>query len=160
MFKVLLPGSFDPPTWGHIRLIRRAARICDVLLVGIGENEQKGKSILTLEEKVEGLKKEFEDLPNIEIVGYFGLTTDFAKENGVKFLVRGLRTQIDMEYEKQIAHANLQISGIETLFMIAEGDTAATSSTLIRELAANRAPLKDFVPKYFEKLLYDRIPKR
>ncbi len=160
MFKALLPGSFDPPTWGHIHLIRRVAKVCDMLLVGIGKNEQKVKSVLTLEEKMEGLKKELEDLRNIEIVGFSGLTTDFAKKNGVKFLVRGLRTPVDMEYEKQIAHANLQISGMETLFMMAEGDKVATSSSLIRELAANRAPLKEFVPEYFEKLLYDRIPKR
>jgi pantetheine-phosphate adenylyltransferase len=160
MFKALFPGSFDPPTWGHIQLIQRASKLFDHLIVGIGENLKKGKSVLTIQEKIEGLKKEIGDLSNVEIMSFSGLVINFAKENGVKLLLRGLRSAGDMEFEMQMARANNKLTGIETLFLMAGGDTSAISSSLIRELAAKGAPLKEFIPSYFEGLLHNRIQKR
>ncbi len=159
MFKALYPGSFDPPTWGHIRLIRRAAKLFDVLIVGIGENLKKGKSLCTTQEKIEGLSKETSDLPNVEISSFSGLAIDFAKKKDASCLLRGLRSAKDMDYEMEMAEANYKLTGIETLFLIAESDTSGISATLIRELAANGAPLGEFIPSYFESLLQNRIKK-
>ena len=159
MFKALYPGSFDPPTWGHIHLMRRAAKLFEVLIVGIGENLKKGKSLCTTQEKIEGLSKETSDLPNIEIVSFSGLVTDFAKKKGASILLKGLRSAKDLEHEIEMSQANYKLTGIETLFLIAESDTSGISSSLIRELAANGAPLNDFIPSYFESILHSRIKK-
>jgi len=160
MFKALYPGSFDPPTWGHIRLIQRAAKLFDALVIGIGENFKKGEGLLTTQEKIDGLKKEIGDLPNVEIMKLPGLTVDFAKEIGANLLLRGLRSSGDLEFEMQMARANYKLKGVETLFMASEEETSTISSSLIRELAANRAPLGDFIPSYFESLLHNKIQKR
>lgn len=157
MKKALYPGSFDPSTWGHIHLIRRAAKICEKLFVGIGKNLKKGNGLFTTQEKIEGLETEISDLPNVEIIEIPGLVTEFARENQIDILLRGIRFPSDMEYEMQMARANYKLTGIETLFLLAEGETAAISSTLIRELASNGAPLDDFIPRFFADLLYKRM---
>lgn len=159
MNKALYPGSFDPPTWGHVHLIRRAAKICEKLYVGIGKNLKKGEGLLTTQEKIEGLKTVISDLHNVEIVVISGLVTDFAREKQIEVLLKGLRFPSDMEYEMQMARANYKLTGIETLFLLAEGETAAISSTLIRELASNQAPLDAFIPQFFEDLLHKRMKK-
>ncbi|NGX47062.1 MAG: Phosphopantetheine adenylyltransferase [Chlamydiae bacterium] len=159
MFKAIYSGSFDPPTWGHIRLIRRAAKLFDVLIVGIGENLKKGKGFFTIQEKIDGFQKEIGDLPNVEIMSFSGLVTNFAKENGIDLLVRGLRFVGDMEYEMQMARANYKLTGIETFFLMADEDTSTISSSLIRELAANGAPLGDYIPSHFETLLHNKTQK-
>ncbi|MBS0628630.1 MAG: pantetheine-phosphate adenylyltransferase [Verrucomicrobia bacterium] len=158
MFKLLFPGTFDPPTLGHIMLIKRGAALCDHLVVGIGKNLSKTKAILTVEERIEALKHETSSLKNVEIVSFSGLAVNFAKQIGVNALLRGFRTSSDVDFELQMARANKKLSGIETLFLMAE-DEAHISSTLIRELAANGASLKDFVPEYIESTLQHRIQK-
>lgn len=157
MKKVLLPGTYDPTTWGHIRLIRRAAKLWDAVVVGIGENLKKGKGLFTTQEKIEGLNTEINDLENVEIAVIPGLVTDFARENHIEVLVRGLRFPSEMEYEMQMARANNKLTKIETLFLLAEEETVGISSTLIRELASKKAPLAAFIPPYFEDLIYKRM---
>jgi len=158
MAKAFYPGSFNPPTWGHMYLIRRAAKLFDSVVVGIGENSAK-KSLLTTEEIVEGLQNELKDVANVEITSFSGLAVAFAKKHKVDFFIRGLRSASDMEFEKQMAYANYKLSGIETFFMLAGEETQHISSSLIRELAMNHAPLKDFIPSYFENLLYKKQQK-
>ena len=156
MLKGLFPGAFDPPTKGHLELIRRAAALCDQLVVGIGENFSKAKSILTIEERIRVLEKETKDLEHVKVAAYKGLTVDFAKSLGAKVLVRGLRSEADMEYEKQMAIANRRM-GIETLFLIADPSVAAISSSLIRELAAGGASLQEYIPAELESKLHTRL---
>ena len=156
MFKGLYPGTFDPPTLGHIEIIQRAAALCDALIVGIGVNIDKENFILTLEERIEALKKETASLSNVEILSFSGLVTKFAKSQGVSTLIRGLRTESDMEYEMQMANANRKIGNIETLFLMASGSSSQISSSLIRELASHGAPLKDYIPSHVEKVLHRR----
>ncbi len=158
MFKVLYPGTFDPPTLGHIALIKRGAVLCDHLIVGIGENINK-KPILTIEERAEALKKETSALSNVEVVSFSGLASDFAKQVNATALIRGLRSSHDIEYEMQMASANQKLNGIETLFLMAEDGAANISSTLIRELAAHGAPLEAFIPKHLESTLQQHIQK-
>lgn len=159
MFKALYPGTFDPPTFGHLTLIRRSAAICDHLIVGVGKNLSKNKSILTVDERIEALKKETASLKNVEIASFSGLVVNFAKQMGARVLIRGLRSSSDVAYEMQMALANRSLSGIETLFLMAEDGAAHISSTLIRELASHGAPLKDFIPEYLESTLQHRIQK-
>jgi len=153
MFKSLYPGTFDPPTLGHLMLIKRAAALCDHLVVGIGKNLNKSKSLLTEEERILALKEETKSLKNVEIVSFSGLVTQFAKQIGATVLIKGLRSAADVEYELQMARANRKLSGIETLFLMAEDGASHISSTLIRELLSLGAPLKDFVPKSVENTL-------
>ncbi|MDN3505599.1 MAG: pantetheine-phosphate adenylyltransferase [Simkaniaceae bacterium] len=159
MNRALYPGSFDPPTWGHIQIIRRAAKLFDELIVGIGDNFEKGKGLLTTQEKIDGLKEEIGDLQNVEILKVPGLTVDFAKEIGAHVLLRSLRSSGDLEFEMQMARANYKLKGMETLFMAGDDETSTISSSLIRELAANGAPLKEFIPSYFESLLHNKRDK-
>jgi pantetheine-phosphate adenylyltransferase len=153
MKKALFPGSFDPPTWGHIRLIERGSKLFDQIVVGVGANLAKGKGLLTSEERVEGLAQELKGLSNVEVLPFTGLTVDFAKEIGASVLLRGLRSPSDLEKELEMARANCTIQQIETLFLAGEEETANISSSLIRELAANGAPLEKFIPKQFIKMI-------
>jgi len=157
MQKALCPGRFDPPTLGHISLLSRASQLCDHLVVGIGENLVKGKSLLTTDEKVKALEKSTKQFPNIEITSFSGLVTDFAKKMGAQVLIRGLRSVKDLEYEREMALANFKLTGIETIFLLAEPGASHISSSLIRELAANGAPLSDFIPQDLETLMHSRI---
>ena len=155
--KALLPGTFDPPTLGHLDIIRRAAGICDVLYVGIAENSAKKRSFFSAEERQTLLKSITGDLPQVEVVLLTGLVVDFAKEHQIDFLVRGLRNFSDFEYESQMAFANHEIGGIETLFLIADEKYARLSSTLIREIAFNGHRLQDFIPAEIEKAVFERL---
>jgi pantetheine-phosphate adenylyltransferase len=157
MLKGFYPGTFDPPTFGHLEIISRAADFCEHLLVGVGKNWAK-EALLTVEERVEALKRETKTLKNVEILPFSGLAASFAKENGANVLIRGLRSGDDIEFEKQMATANKKISGLETLFLI--GTKGEISATLIRELASCGAPLGDFTPSHLEGILHKRIQER
>lgn len=159
MLKAILPGSFDPPTLGHLELISRAAALCDTLVVGIGKNFSKKQILLSIEERIQVLRKHTKNLSNIKIESFSGLTIDFAKKIGAKALVRGLRSSQDLEYEREMAEANRKLAKIETIFLIAESDTRGLSSRLIREIAQNRGPLSSFVPRGLEKVLWERMQK-
>lgn len=159
MFTVLYPGTFDPPTLGHLSLIKRGAALCDHLVVGIGENLSKANAILTVEERIEVLKQETASLKNVEVVSFSGLVTQFAKQVGARVLLRGLRGSSDVDAEMQMAQANRKLSGIETLFLMADAEVSHISSTLIREIASHGAPLGDFIPKSLESLLQQRMQK-
>lgn len=156
MFKALFPGSFDPPTLGHIEIIKRAAELFDEFIVGIGSNYAKSKSLLRSQEKMEILQEETKHLKGVQVMSFSGLVIDFAKSQGVKILVRALRSERDFEYEVQMARANRKLGkGLETLFLSSEDPHI--SSTLIRELASHRADLKSFVPKKVETFLHKHI---
>lgn len=159
MLKGLFPGTFDPPTLGHLQLIRRAAALLDHLIVAIGENPEKKDSILKTEEKIEILQKETKTLRNVEVVSYRGLTVALAKKEQATVLIRGLRSAGDLEAEKQMENANRKM-GIETLFLFAESEMATISSSLIRQLAAHGAPLQEYLPEGLEALLHTRLKER
>lgn len=160
MFKALLPGSFDPPTLGHLSLIARAAKLCNVLVIGIGKNEGKKNTLLTIEERMHILRKYTEHLSNIEIENFSGLTIEFARKVSAKVIIRGLRSSQDLEFEREMAEANRKLSGLETIFLIAGGETTQLSSSLIRELAKNKGSLSAFIPHELEKILWERMQTR
>ena len=157
MKKGVLPGTFDPPSLGHLDIIERAAKVCDKLYVAVAMNLEKGKGLFGAEEKKEMLKEITKHLGNIEIVTFNGLIVDFAKAQGVQFLVRGLRAFSDVEHEFRMALANRRLTGIETIFLMADAQYAHISSTLIRELALYQGRLRGFVPEVLENQIFQKI---
>ncbi|MBQ8889263.1 MAG: pantetheine-phosphate adenylyltransferase, partial [Bacteroidaceae bacterium] len=116
MKKAIYPGTFDPFTVGHHSIVKRALTFMDEVIVGIGINENK-QCLLSVEKRVEAIQKLYADEPRVKVLSYSGLTVDFAEEQGAKFIVRGIRTVKDFEYEEGIADINRKLSGIETIFL-------------------------------------------
>ena len=143
----ILPGTFDPPTLGHLDLIQRAAKACDHLIIAIATKPNK-KPLFTSEERKEMIHL---IAPKVEVIAFNGLIVDLAREKKAAFLIRGLRSFSDFDYEFQMALANRKLGSIETLFLPAEH--TEISSTLIREIAHFGGPLHDFVPPVIEAMI-------
>ncbi len=142
----IYPGTFDPFTVGHMSIVERGLKIFDRIIIAIGVNESK-KSYLPVATRMTHIAKVIEDIPNVEVISYQGLTVDVAKKYDAQFILRGVRTVGDFEYEKNLAYANCQISGIETVLLYTLPHLAFISSTLVRDLHRNGHDITDFVPK-------------
>ena len=145
MRTAIFPGTFDPFTIGHDALVRRALNIVDELYIAIGINTGK-QTMLTLDERMERITTLYKGEPRIHVVSYEGLTTDFAQSIGAKFIVRGVRSTIDFEYERNIADINRMLTGIDTLLLISEPEYAAISSSMVRELAHFGKDISKYLP--------------
>lgn len=157
MKRALFAGTFDPPTLGHLDVIQRAALLCDELWIGIASNPQKEKYLFSLEERKEMLKTITSSIPNIKIVHFAELVIEYAKKQGMSFLIRGLRTFSDYEYEFSMALINRKLSGIDTAFLMADPHHAHIRSSFLRELGAHGTHLQDFVPASIEKKVFARL---
>ena len=142
----IFPGTFDPFTLGHLSLVERGLELVDELIIAIGINLNK-KSFFSLEDRIEMISQLFLSNPRIKIKSYEGLTVDFAKESGAEFILRGVRSVNDFEYEKNIADVNRDISGIETFVLFTEPRYTHISSSIVRELLTYRKSIKEYVPK-------------
>jgi pantetheine-phosphate adenylyltransferase len=141
----MYPGTFDPITNGHNDLVRRAASIFDRLVVAIAANPNKAP-MFSLEQRVEMARSVLTDVHNVEVRGFVGLTVDFARQNGLTVIVRGLRAVSDFEFEFQLANMNRHISPeIETVFMTPQEQHTFISSTLVREIAVLGGNVSEFV---------------
>jgi pantetheine-phosphate adenylyltransferase len=146
MRKSIFPGSFDPPTLGHAEIVLRATALFDEVIVAIGTNSAKS-SFFTLDERLEMLRLIFAGHPNVVVTSYEGLTVDFAHETGAKFLLRGLRTGQDLDYERPIALINRHMDeSLETVFLITSGAHSHISSTLVREVIRYGRDASGLVP--------------
>lgn len=144
--KAVYPGSFDPVTFGHLDIIKRAASICDELVIGILNNSAKSP-MFTVEERVYMLKESTKDIPNVTVKAFDGMTIDFARNNGAKVIIRGLRVISDYESEMQIAQTNRSLDdSIETLFMATSIEHSFLSSTVAKEIAYYDAGVEKFLP--------------
>jgi pantetheine-phosphate adenylyltransferase len=141
----LFPGSFDPFTIGHLSLVERGLLLVDEIIIAIGANTDK-KTYFSLDERVKMISDLFKSNAKVKVRTYEGLTTTFAEEVGAKFILRGVRSTNDFEYEKTIANVNRKISGIETLVLFTEPEYSHISSTVVRELLIYKKSVKDFVP--------------
>lgn len=141
----LFPGSFDPFTRGHQAIVERALPMFDKLIIAIGINRAK-KGWMPIEERLERLNKLYANEQRVEIVVYETLTMDLAKQYGAKYILRGVRSVTDFEYERTIADANRRIAGLETIFLISDAETSHISSSLVRELAAFGRDVTDLLP--------------
>jgi pantetheine-phosphate adenylyltransferase len=139
------PGTFDPITNGHTDLVRRAASIFNRLVVAIAANPNKAP-MFPLDKRVELARAVLSDLPNVEVMGYSGLTVEFARRNDLAVVVRGLRAVSDFEFEFQLANMSRHLSReIETVFMTPQEQFTFISSTLVREIAVLGGDVTEFV---------------
>lgn len=147
MMKVaIFPGSFDPITLAHVDIVKRALPLFDKIIVGIGVNSTK-KGYLLPEKRKAILEKVFADYKQIEVQFYEGLTVDLCKKTGASFIIRGVRSVVDFEYEKAIAQINQNMMPeLETIVLFSKPDYAATSSTIVREILINGGDVSAFVP--------------
>ena len=145
MRTAIFPGTFDPFTIGHDALVRRALNVVDELYIAIGINTGK-HTMLSLDERMERIASLYGDEPRIHVVSYEGLTTDFAQSVGAQFIIRGVRSAIDFEYERNIADVNRMLTGIDTLLLMSEPQHAAISSSMVRELAHFGKDISAYIP--------------
>ncbi len=139
------PGTFDPITNGHQDLVRRAATVFERVIVAIASNPNKAP-MFPLEKRVDLARKVLSDIPGVEVMGYSGLTVDFAKEHGVQVVVRGLRAVSDFEFEFQLANMSRHLShDLETVFLTPQEQFTFISSTLVREIAVLGGDVNEFV---------------
>lgn len=145
----IFPGTFDPFTRGHYSVVRRALSMFDEVVVAIGVNALK-HPMFTEEERVAMLEGLFADEPRVKVVSYSGLTVDVARDCGAQFMLRGVRSVMDFEYERSIADVNREISGLETVMLFTEPMYAHISSSVVRELIGYGKDVKAFVPERME----------
>ena len=142
----LFPGSFDPITLGHIDIIERAVPLFDEIKIAVGTNSAKNY-LFPLQQRVEWIEQTFAHEPKISVITYEGLTVDFAREQGVQFLLRGLRNPADFEFEKAIAQANREmVPDLETVFLLTSARYAYISSSIVREVYNHGGDFQKFVP--------------
>ena len=146
MNTALYAGSFDPFTNGHLDILEQASGIFDKVVVGVAFNSEK-KTFLSVEKRLEIIKKSISELHNIEVVSYKGLTVEFAKLHGINILVRGVRNSSDFEYEMQISETNrLLAPEIKTVLLTPKPENAFISSTIVREIYNNGGDISKLVP--------------
>ena len=143
----VFPGSFDPITKGHVDIIYRAVEVFDEVFVAVGVNSQK-QTLYSLDQRLRWLEKVFEDHNRIKIGQFSGLTVNYCKDIGSKYLVRGLRNASDFDYEKTISQLNYIIGDeIETVFFISQPEFSHISSTIVREIIKGKGRIDQFVPE-------------
>ena len=149
MKKAVFPGSFDPFTLGHHSIVKRALSFMDEVIVGIGINEGK-QCLIPVEKRVDMIRRLYADEPRVKVEAYSGLTVDFAREQAAEFIIRGIRTVKDFEYEEGIADINRKLTGIETIFLFTEPELASVSSSVVRELLHYGKDVSMFLPEGME----------
>lgn len=146
MRRAIFPGTFDPFTIGHYSVVNRALTFMDEVVIGIGINENK-KTWFPMDKRLEMIRELFADEPRISVEAYDSLTVDFAREQEAGFIVRGIRTVHDFEYEETIADINRKLAGIETILLFTEPELTSISSTIVRELLQFGKDVTPFLPE-------------
>lgn len=149
----VFPGSFDPIHIGHIDVLNRALPLFDHIIIAIGENSQK-KYLFPLKKRVEWLKKIFEYEKRISVESYRGLTVSYCEKKEVKYILRGLRSSSDFQFERSVAQMNQTINrNIETIFLMTHPSLQSISSSMIRDIYLNRGDISAFVPEQIEHII-------
>lgn len=147
MKTAVFPGSFDPITLGHESIVRRALPLFDKIIIAIGTNIDK-TGYFPLEQRLDWIKSVFTGIEKIEIANYTGLTVDFCKEKGAEFMIRGLRTSADFEFERSVAQVNTRlVQGIETIFFLTQPEHVMITSSIVREVHKCGGDVRQFVPQ-------------
>jgi len=143
----LFPGSFDPITLGHVSVVRRALPLFDEIIIAIGINSEK-QYMFSLEQRKTWIESVFNDDKKVSVQTYQGLTVDFCKRAGARFILRGLRTSADFEFERSIGQINHKISsGIETVFLLTEAKFTPISSSIVRDVYRHGGDISSMVPR-------------
>lgn len=157
MKAAIYPGSFDPVTFGHLDVIRRAASIFDELTVSVLNNTQK-TPLFSVEERVRILEEATKEMPNVKVDFFSGLLINYAREKDVHVVIRGLRAITDFEYELQIAQTNRKLSngGLDTIFLTTSLEYAYLSSSSVKEIAEFHGDISQCVPDFVARLVYEK----
>lgn len=143
---VLFPGSFNPFTLGHKSLVDRALPLFDKVVIAVGVNSSKPGAEEDAAERIESIRKVYSSEPKVEVCAYTGLTVDACRDHGARWMLRGVRTVADLEYERNLADINRRISGIETVVLFTLPELTAVSSSMVRELDRYGVDTSPFLP--------------
>lgn len=155
--KAIYPGTFDPPTLGHLDVIDRCMHFCDKLYIGIGTNSSKQYPVFSCQERVGLLNRLFKNDPRIKVAIFSGLLVDFVEEHSIDVVIRSFRTGADINFEIAQASLNRQMTGIETFWISSMPQYRDLSSTLIQEIGRGGRPLSHFIPPEIVKDVEDRL---
>ena len=156
MKRVVCPGSFDPITFGHLDIIERASSIFDEVIIAVMVNKTK-QTLFTVEERMEMTKEVTGKFPNVKVDSWSGLLVDYCKKNDVSIIVKGLRAVTDFDYELQMSQINLQLQGVETLFLSTAPAHSFLSSSLVKEIASHGGDVSSYIPAILLERLKDRL---
>ena len=145
MTTAVFPGSFDPFTVGHDAIVRRALPLFDKIIIGVGVNVRK-QYLYSADKRVEDIARLYAAEPKVEVKAYSGLLVDFAREEGARFIVKGVRSVKDFEYEREQADINLKIGALDTLLLFSEPQYQSVSSSMVRELLHFGRDVSEFLP--------------
>lgn len=157
MKAAIYPGSFDPVTYGHLDVIKRAAKIFDKLTVSVLNNKLK-TPLFSVEERVKILQEAVKDIPNVEVESFSGLLVDYAKSRDIHVVIRGLRAITDFEYELQNAQTNAKLSNgaLDTIFLTTSLEYAYLSSSSVKEIASFHGDISMCVPEFVARRVYQK----
>ena len=160
MTRAIYPGSFDPATYGHLDIIKRAAELFDEVIVAVLNNSAKSP-LFSVAERVNILEYITKDIPNVKVQSFDGLSVNFARSCEAKVIIRGLRAITDFEYELQMAQTNRVLAmDIDTMFLTTSLQYAYLSSTTVKEAASFGADISKFVPKYVVQRVEEKYRNR
>ena len=161
MSKALYAGSFDPLTCGHLDLIKRAAKICDHLVVGVIENPQK-KALFEVDERIKLIEIECKDMENVTVSSFQGLLADYVNDNEFDMVVRGLRGGADFEYEIAMAQMNARLyrDNVETVFLMTNPGFSFVSSSIAKEVCSLGGDIEGLVPNAVLNAMKDKYNRR
>jgi pantetheine-phosphate adenylyltransferase len=146
MKKAVFPGSFDPITLGHVDIVKRASKLFDEIVIGIGVNSSK-QNMFSIEQRKKWIQETFKNYANVSITEYEGLTVNFCKKINAKFIIRGLRDTKDFEFEKSIGQINKELDKtIETVFLITSPELSAINASIVRDIIKHGGDISKFVP--------------
>ena len=156
MKRVVCPGSFDPITFGHLDIVERASSIFDEVVIAVMVNKTK-QTLFTVEERMEMTKEVTKKFPNVKVDSWSGLLVDYCKKNDISIIVKGLRAVTDFDYELQMSQINLQLQGVETLFISTAPAHSFLSSSLVKEIASHGGDVSSYIPAELLERLKDRL---
>jgi pantetheine-phosphate adenylyltransferase len=154
--RIVCPGSFDPITFGHLDIIERASSIFDEVVIAVMVNKTK-QTLFTVEERIEMTKEVTAKFPNVKVDSWSGLLVDYCKKNDISIIVKGLRAVTDFDYELQMSQINLQLQGVETLFISTAPAHSFLSSSLVKEIASHGGDVSSYIPAVLLERLKDRL---
>ena len=158
MRKVVCPGSFDPITFGHLDIIERAAKNFDEVTVAVLVNKTKA-TLFTVEERISMIHEITAKYKNVKVDSWSGLLVDYCQTNNISMIVKGLRAVSDFDYELQMSQINLQLKGIETIFMSTSPEHSFLSSSLVKEIASYGGDVSNYVPSEVLDRLKSRLAR-
>lgn len=145
MKRAVFPGTFDPFTLGHFSIVQRGLAFFDEIIIGIGTNQSKN-TLFSVEKRLDIIEQAFQHNSKVKVAAYTGLTVDFAQLQHADFILRGLRSVGDFEYERTVADANRKLTGIETVILFTESEYSFISSTVVRDLITFGKDITTFLP--------------